>query len=89
MLLISWRTAMAGIEAQRKDRIAELEELGSFDYAMPQDWFEKCYSATGENPSGHIVWFYPNKSLCYLLMGVPVAVTSWGDIILGRMATAP
>ena len=52
-------------------------KLKTYDWAMPQDWFDEVLIVTKINPSGHIVWCYDN-SLC----GFPYAIDMLGYIIL-------
>jgi len=65
---------------EREEREDRLNKKGVFDYAMPQSWFNDVIEATGANPAGHIVWFYPEDSG----MGRPEPITEMGDNILAH-----
>ena len=56
--------------------------IKSFDYSLPQDWFDAVLKLTGESPSGHIVWSYD-----WSIMGHPQAIDATGDRIIGRYAS--
>ena len=55
--------------------------IKSFDYSLPQDWFDAVLKLTGESPSGHIVWCYDES-----IFGHPQAIDVIGDRIIGRYA---
>lgn len=54
----------------------------SFDYALPQDWFDAMLRITGVSPAGHIVWCYDQS-----IMGHPQAIDAIGDRIIGQYAS--
>lgn len=52
-----------------------LEERGSFDYAVPQGWFEQHMNEWKDDPYKRAIWFYPrNPKEPGHLMGGPVRV---------------
>lgn len=51
----------------------------TFDWAMPQDWFDYALRLTSLSPLGHIVWLY-DKQAGYC--GRPYALDQLGWIIL-------
>lgn len=51
----------------------------TFDWAMPQSWFDYALDLTRINPLGHIVWLYDKQVGCY---GRPCALDQLGWIIL-------
>jgi hypothetical protein len=56
---------------------------GSFDWAMPLEFYEVADRVFGTNSSGQIVWYYPPNCGAF---GFPLAVTPLGARILGAMA---
>ena len=50
----------------------------NYDYAIPQDVFEDIAKKTGKNPSGHVVWIYPDGTI----FGGPTPVSQEGAEIL-------
>lgn len=54
-------------------------EDASYDYALPQSWFNDVSDVTKQNPSGHIVWLYDDLAPSF---GRPFAVTLKGWILL-------
>ena len=48
----------------------EAKGLKVFDTALPQDWYDKFFDATGVNPAGRIVWCYDTA----IMFGEPVAI---------------
>lgn len=52
-----------------------------YDWAMPQEWFNQASEVSGANPSGHVVWLYPPRSIC----GHPCGLTLLGWIIIKLM----
>ncbi len=73
---------------------------GSFDWAIPQDFFERCINATKEydypegfNPSGNVVWCYDytnqENERKESTFGFPLAVTPLGAYILATVLWSP
>lgn len=56
---------MTGLEA------AEKLGLRSYDFALPQEWWDAFYRKTGQSPSGLFVWCYDKLTV----FGGPVALT--------------
>jgi hypothetical protein len=54
----------------------------TFDWAFPLTFQQAVEQATGENPSGHIVWAYPKAGKWAGLFGVPIPVTHEGEWML-------
>jgi len=54
------------------------QEKITFDWALPQTFYDAVTSITGLNPSQHIVWAYPKG----LFGGTPCAVTEEGRKML-------
>lgn len=62
------------------------ETLGpdaNYDWAMPQEWFNKASDLTGYNPSGHVVWLYDSQSPIF---GRAYGITDTGRWICEVMA---
>jgi hypothetical protein len=72
-------------ERDRDKRTKALDERGSFDWAVPQEWFDNVHMILGDEfrVNGNVVWFYPPDQG---LLSYPVAITPHGDEILGRLA---
>lgn len=56
-------------------------DLNKCDTALPQDWFDKALSLSGQSPLGHIVWSYEYDTI----FGSPQSLTPEGDLILALM----
>jgi hypothetical protein len=73
------------LNKQRLRVADELSSLGAFDWAMPQVWATACQNATGVNPSGQVVWFYPKDKDSYgHLGGRPWGLTDLGWYLIHR-----
>jgi len=61
----------------------ELKEAKvTFDWAFPLTFQQAVEQATGENPSGHVVWAYPKAGKWAGISGVPIPVTPEGEWML-------
>lgn len=60
------------------DREQRIAQLKTFDYALPQEWFDNALRVTGINPAGHIVWCYDDAKM----FGAPMPIDEIGDTIL-------
>ena len=54
-----------------------------YDWAMPQEWFNKASKLTGHNPSGHVVWLYDEQARVF---GRPYGLTDMGQWIVKAMS---
>ena len=65
-----------------RQKIADrIPELKSYDWALPQSYWNEVHSKTGLNPAGEVVWRYDGS-----LFGYPYAITLLGWIILKLMS---
>lgn len=55
----------------------------SYDWAVPQSWWDETHKCTGLNPAGHIVWRYAQNDGMW---GRPYAIDMLGWIII-RLVT--
>ncbi len=69
------------MSGEEKLSLKRNEGVESFDWAMPQDWFELAVGVSGDNPSGHVVWSYDGGSM----FGQPVGIDPNGDRIVRMM----
>ena len=51
----------------------------TYDFSMPQEWFNRASDISNNNPSGHVVWAYDSISP---LFGRPYPTTLLGWIIV-------
>lgn len=58
--------------------LAEAKGLRSWDYAIPQEWFDAFLARTGVNPFGRIVWCYDGAGV----FGKAVALDDEMDVLL-------
>jgi len=63
------------------DRV--LGKDANFDWAMPQEWFDKASNISGHNPSGHVVWLYDRIAPVF---GRPYGIDQIGRIICELVA---
>jgi hypothetical protein len=50
-------------------------ENSSYDWGLPQEWYNEVLYTTGQNPAGHIVWLYDSSSGIF---GRPYSITLKG-----------
>lgn len=55
---------------------------GTFDWSLPQPWFDMVLDELDTNPAAQVVWYYPEGSSA----SYPLAVTVEGARILGTIA---
>jgi hypothetical protein len=55
----------------------------TYDWAMPQEWFNQASEISGHNPSGHVVWLYDRQSRIF---GRPFGLTDLGKQIVEDMS---
>jgi hypothetical protein len=53
-------------------------EIHTYDYAVPQPWFDDVIDRTGVNPCGCFVWLYDGK---YKTFGRPYPINVRGWVI--------
>lgn len=61
----------------------KLEETGTIDYALPQDWVDDVKHYTGIYPTHCFVWYYPNEGE-NRIFGIPYPLTYEGKQILAK-----
>jgi hypothetical protein len=64
-----------------EQKIKQRGITGTFDWALPHDWFCEVLDRDLPNPSGHVIWLY--DSTC----GRPVGIDPFGDEIVKSMET--
>lgn len=65
----------------------DLEEKGSYDYAVPQSWFEKHINEWKDDPYRRAIWFYPrDPKEDGHLMGRPMRVSELLGILQKQIA---
>lgn len=47
----------------------------SFDWGLPQEWWQEMLDITEQNPAGHIVWLYDEQASVF---GRPYPITLLG-----------
>ena len=61
-----------------RQKIADrIPGLVTYDWALPQSYWNEVHRQTGLNPAGEIVWRYDNSTF-----GYPYSITLLGWIIL-------
>ena len=61
-----------------RDAVESLNLKATFDYAVPQQWWDDVYKKTGMGVSG-VVWLYDDEAPIF---GRPYSVTLYGWMVL-------
>lgn len=71
-------------ELLRDSALGMMEQDGSFDWAVPQEFADFAQNEFGISTVGNVVWWYPITS--EYLFGAPVAISADGQKLLGMMS---
>lgn len=65
------------------EKIALRNITGTFDWALPQPWFDRVLNHHKHfpNPAGHVVWLYEDG----FLWGRPLGIDTIGDRIVATL----